>query len=66
LEYRHHETECPALVALTLTPVYAIVFGRTAEAIAFAVLGVLGWWQHRANIQRLIAGTEPRLGQGSR
>lgn len=51
-----------ALVALTLTPVYAIVFGRTAEAIAFAVLGVLGWWQHRANIQRLLKGEEPRIG----
>jgi glycerol-3-phosphate acyltransferase PlsY len=35
-----------------------------AAYIIFAVLaGALIWWRHRANIQRLLAGTEPRIGQ---
>ncbi|HET9201378.1 MAG TPA: glycerol-3-phosphate 1-O-acyltransferase PlsY [Dehalococcoidia bacterium] len=32
--------------------------------VIFAVVaGGLIWWRHRSNIQRLLAGTEPRIGQ---
>ncbi|MEX2236459.1 MAG: glycerol-3-phosphate 1-O-acyltransferase PlsY [Dehalococcoidia bacterium] len=32
--------------------------------IAYGLIaGALIWWRHRSNIQRLLAGTEPRLGQ---
>jgi glycerol-3-phosphate acyltransferase PlsY len=50
---------CAALVA----PIAAAVAGFGWEEVAFtAVLGVLIFWRHRANIMRLRAGTEPRIG----
>ena len=30
--------------------------------LLFGVLTVLIWLMHRANIQRLVAGTEPKIG----
>lgn len=38
-----------------------------AAYIVFAIVaGALIWWRHRSNIQRLLSGTEPRLGQRAR
>jgi glycerol-3-phosphate acyltransferase PlsY len=35
-----------------------------AAYIIFAVVaGILIWWRHRSNIQRLLSGNEPRIGQ---
>lgn len=51
-----------ALVALALVPIYAFALGRREEAVAFAVLGTLGWIRHAANIGRLVKGEEPRIG----
>lgn len=51
-----------ALVGLALAPVYAWAMGKPEEAVAFAVLGVLGWLRHAANIGRLVKGEEPRIG----
>ena len=51
-----------ALVALALAPVYALLLGRFDEAVAFTVLGVLGWIRHSANLRRLLKGEEPRIG----
>ena len=41
-------------------------FVLLAPTIAWALLGVALYvvWRHRANIERLLAGTEPRIGQG--
>ncbi len=41
-------------------------FVLLAPPIAWALLGVALYvvWRHRANIERLLAGTEPRIGQG--
>lgn len=37
-----------------------------AAYIVFAILaGALIWWRHRSNIQRLLTGAEPRIGQRS-
>ena len=54
-----------ALVAAGLAPVAALLLGR-ADATAFAAaLAALVFYRHGANIRRLRAGTEPRIGQKS-
>lgn len=53
-----------ALVASLATPVLLyLAFGRIQAAEVMALLSVLLWIMHRANIGRLIAGTEGRIGQ---
>jgi glycerol-3-phosphate acyltransferase PlsY len=51
------------LVTFATAPLYALLLGRVHEAVAFAVLGVLGWIRHAANIKRLLKGEEPRIGK---
>jgi glycerol-3-phosphate acyltransferase PlsY len=52
-----------ALVATALAPVLVWVFGYGEFATAITVaLAVLIWWRHRANISRILAGAEPRIG----
>jgi glycerol-3-phosphate acyltransferase PlsY len=51
-----------ALVALALAPAYAYILGYPLPALAFLALGILGWVRHHANIARLWAGTEPKIG----
>ena len=38
--------------------------GRLEAVLLVAVLALLVWARHHANIARLIAGTEPKIGQG--
>jgi glycerol-3-phosphate acyltransferase PlsY len=52
-----------ALTATLLAPLALLVFGQWREAMLFAVLTMLVWIAHRANIKRLAAGTESRIGQ---
>ncbi len=53
-----------ALSAAVLTPMVTwLVFARPELAIAILPLSALLLWKHRANIARLIAGEEPRIGQ---
>ncbi|TAN45767.1 MAG: glycerol-3-phosphate 1-O-acyltransferase [Rhodospirillales bacterium] len=51
-----------ALAALGLSPVYAYVFASPRHAALALVLATLGFARHRANIERLLAGTEPKIG----
>ena len=52
-----------ALVSVTLAPVLALVGGySTAEVVCLVALAALIFWRHSANIARLRAGTEPRMG----
>lgn len=51
-----------ALVASALTPVVLALLHRPEAAILFAVLAMALWWKHSANIGRLSAGTESRIG----
>jgi len=44
-------------------PIAAFVMGWPQYALALAIMAALVLWRHRANIQRLIAGTEPRVGK---
>jgi glycerol-3-phosphate acyltransferase PlsY len=51
-----------ALVASALTPALLFGFGYPGEAALFAVLTMLLWFMHRANISRLLAGAEGKIG----
>jgi acyl phosphate:glycerol-3-phosphate acyltransferase len=52
-----------ALCAAAITPLAGLVAGFSWSEILFtAVIAVLIFWRHRANIARLRAGTEPRIG----
>ncbi len=52
-----------ALAAAAIAPLAAQVAGFSWEEIVFTLfLAALIFWRHRANIARLRAGTEPRIG----
>lgn len=55
-----------ALVAAALTPVVAYALGATGMVALLLVLAVLVFVRHHENIRRLVAGTEPRIGQKNR
>ncbi len=52
-----------ALTAAALTPVYAILTGQPQFVLLTILLAALIFVRHHANIRRLIAGTEPRIGK---
>lgn len=52
-----------ALIASALTPVGLLGLGRPDAAALFFLLGILLWIMHRANIQRLLNGTEGKIGK---
>ena len=52
-----------ALVAAVLSPVAALLLGRGDLLLLCLVLASLIFWRHRANLARLLAGTEPRIGR---
>lgn len=51
-----------ALLASLAAPIALYVFGTPDLALVFAVMAVIIWIKHRANIARLLARTEPRIG----
>jgi glycerol-3-phosphate acyltransferase PlsY len=52
------------MLAAITTPVAAAGFQRFDLVLLFLGCAVLVLWKHRANIERLLAGTEPRIGGG--
>ena len=54
-----------ALASFVAAPLlaWALNAGPTVLALALCVAALI-WLRHRANIERLIAGTEPRIGRG--
>jgi glycerol-3-phosphate acyltransferase PlsY len=51
------------LIASAVTPVALWFFDRYEEALLCVLLTALVWAMHRANIARLLAGTESKIGQ---
>ena len=51
------------MIAAIAAPIAAAWFGRLDLAILFTGFALLVLWKHRANIGRLFAGTEPRVGR---
>lgn len=54
-----------ALIASAATPAVLLRSGNLPEAELFLLLAVLLWIMHRANIARLVAGTESKIGSKS-
>jgi len=55
-----------ALIASATTPAMLCAFGYPGEAMLFTVLAILLWVMHRANISRLLAGAEGKIGAAPR
>ena len=51
-----------ALAASALTPIVLLILGRSDASLMFGLMAILLWVKHRANISRLAAGTESRIG----
>ncbi|WEJ56832.1 glycerol-3-phosphate 1-O-acyltransferase PlsY [Devosia sp. FJ2-5-3] len=51
-----------ALTAAATAPIFAYLFGSPLLALTVIVLALLLFFQHRENIARLLAGTEPAIG----
>ena len=51
-----------ALIASAISPVILWAVGQAAAAALFVVFTLLLWAMHRANIGRLLGGTEERIG----
>jgi glycerol-3-phosphate acyltransferase PlsY len=54
-----------ALVASALTPIAMWFSGAPSTALLFLLLTTLLWIMHRANIARLLAGSEGKIGAGT-
>lgn len=52
-----------ALIASLATPLVMLALGDWRRAALFGLLTVLIWYKHSANISRLLAGKESRIGQ---
>ncbi len=52
-----------ALVALGLAPIYAALIGNPHQIFLVGALSLLGWIRHRSNIERLLNGTETKIGK---
>ena len=52
-----------ALISFALVPVFLVMENARAGAVAFVVIGAFVAYTHRANIARLLAGTEPVIGR---
>ena len=52
-----------ALAGSVAAPLAALAVGESAVASAFGVLALLLWMKHSANIGRLLAGTETKIGR---
>ena len=66
IAYFFRYSSLAALVAALFAPFYQLlIWGPGPIAIASGVMGLLLVWRHAANIQKLLAGTESKLGQKS-
>ena len=51
------------IAAAVSAPVSAAWFGRFDIVLLLLALALVVLWKHRANVERLLAGTEPRVGR---
>jgi acyl phosphate:glycerol-3-phosphate acyltransferase len=51
-----------ALAASAATPLALLLDGQRDTAVLYALMALLLWYMHRANISRLRAGTESKIG----
>ncbi len=60
--YLSRYSSLAALVATAACPVVLWFTGNEEVAILFAVMTLITWFKHRANLSRLLNGTESRIG----
>ena len=66
IAYFFRYSSLAALVSALFAPFYQVlIWGPGPTAIAAGVMGVLLIWRHASNIQKLLNGTESKLGQKS-
>ncbi len=51
------------LTGVASAPVLALILSDAEHALLALLVGLLIFWKHEGNIRRLIAGTEPKIGQ---
>jgi glycerol-3-phosphate acyltransferase PlsY len=51
------------ITAAISAPVSAAFWGRIDLVLLFLALALVVLWKHRDNIDRLLSGTEPRIGK---
>jgi acyl phosphate:glycerol-3-phosphate acyltransferase len=51
------------MAAALSAPIAAFTFGKAGAGIMLLALALMVLWKHRENMSRLLAGTEPRVGQ---
>lgn len=54
------------MLAAVSAPIAALLLGQLALLPAFLAMALIVLWRHRANMQRLAAGTEPKVGKRGR
>jgi glycerol-3-phosphate acyltransferase PlsY len=52
-----------ALISFALAPLAMLATGDPALAAGGGIMALVTGWRHRSNIQRIAAGTEPRIGR---
>jgi len=58
------QSSAGSLLAFAAAPLLMLAWAGTASALAVAVVSAIIFVRHGGNIRRLLAGTEPRIGQG--
>ena len=51
------------LIGVASAPNFALILSDGEHALLALLVGLLIFWKHEGNIRRLIAGTEPKIGQ---
>jgi len=63
LAYIFRYSSLAALVATLVIPVVLWILGPEKAAVVMALMTLITWIKHHANISRLLAGTESKIGQ---
>ena len=63
IAYLTRYSSLAALVASLIVPIVLLATGDTQKGLLFALLALILFIKHRANIGRLLGGTESRIGQ---
>lgn len=61
--YLFRYSSLSALIATALSPFYALAMADKPTALAALIMGLFVFWHHRGNIERLLKGEEPKIGQ---
>ena len=63
IAYLSRYSSLSALVATLVIPVAVWILGQEKMSLIMAAMTIITWWKHKANIERLILGTESKIGQ---